>query len=68
MASITFATLGSNGKIKVNVELELTADCWPVQTHGLTACKTCEFKGTADCGGGATLKKLKEAANVIQGT
>jgi hypothetical protein len=38
---------------------KLTPDCWLIQFNGLIACKNCEFKNTKNCGGGATLKKLK---------
>jgi hypothetical protein len=46
-------------KIKIINQSDLTADCWTVQAWGLEACKTCEFQGTKDCGGGKTLEKLK---------
>jgi hypothetical protein len=53
-----------NGKMviaetKVIDQSKLTGDCFYVQINGLEACKTCEFRGTDECGGGATLKKLK---------
>ena len=38
----------------------MTTDCWLIQFDGLLACKTCESKGTSECGGGETLKRLKE--------
>lgn len=38
----------------------LTSDCWLIQFSGLSACKTCEVKGTADCGGGEALAKLQK--------
>jgi hypothetical protein len=38
----------------------LSSDCWAIQFYGLTACKDCECEGTARCGGGETLKRLKE--------
>ena len=36
----------------------LTSDCWTVQFVGLSACDTCEYRNTPECGGGDTLKKL----------
>lgn len=45
--------------IKTIDQSTLTGDCWPVQWSGLQACESCEYKGTKECGGGATLKKLK---------
>jgi len=53
-----------NGRIvithsqKVN-QSELTSDCWLIQIKGLEACKTCEVKGTKECGGKNIIKKLK---------
>lgn len=29
----------------------LSSECWSVQFRGFAACKSCEFKGTKDCGG-----------------
>jgi hypothetical protein len=46
--------------IEVN-QSELTSDCWSVQIEGLSACNKCREKGKKSCGGGETLKKLKEA-------
>jgi len=39
---------------------KLTSDCWLIQFSGLSACKTCEVKGTSECGGGETLKNELE--------
>lgn len=39
---------------------ELTSDCWTIQFWGLGKCKECEFSNTDDCGGGETLKRMKE--------
>jgi len=39
---------------------KLTADCWLIQFNGLSACDTCDIKGTSDCGGGETLKRLQQ--------
>jgi hypothetical protein len=45
----------------INIEQHsLSSDCWPIQFYGLTACKDCELEGTPRCGGGETLKRLKE--------
>jgi hypothetical protein len=30
---------------------KLTSECWTVQFSGLSACETCEFRCTEDCGG-----------------
>jgi hypothetical protein len=49
--------------MKVIDQQSLTSDCWSVQFDGLTACETCEVKGTKECGGGKTLKKLKKNSN-----
>lgn len=54
-----------NGQVVIESSKEinqasLTSDCWTVQFEGLTACKKCQYKGTDDCGGGATLKSLKK--------
>lgn len=38
----------------------LTSDCWLIQFGGLSACETCEFKGTNECGGGNVLKQLQQ--------
>lgn len=35
---------------------KLSAECWPVQVWGLSACKTCEFRNKPDCGG----KKIRK--------
>jgi len=53
-----------NGQLKFKNKKEinqskLTSDCWMIQFKGLEACKNCEFKNTDECGGGETLKKLK---------
>ena len=52
-----------NGSIKITKSVEidqnkLTADCWLIQFNGLSACNTCEFKNTEECGGGMTLLKM----------
>jgi hypothetical protein len=54
-----------NGQVKITEskridQNKLTSDCWAIQFNGLSACNTCEFKNTADCGGGNTLKQLKK--------
>ena len=38
----------------------MTSDCWLIQFNGLSACDTCELRNTSDCGGGKTLKTLKD--------
>ncbi|MBC8389820.1 MAG: hypothetical protein H8E13_17480 [Actinobacteria bacterium] len=37
---------------------DLVSDCWLIQFDGLNTCENCELKGTDECGGGETLKKL----------
>ena len=44
----------------------LTSDCWMIQFKGLDACKKCEFKNTNECGGGATLKKMKQKSKNVR--
>ena len=39
---------------------KLTSDCWLIQFEGLRACKTCKIRGTKDCGGGKTLKRMQK--------
>ena len=58
-----------NGKLVTydTVEVDqgqLTSDCWLIQFNGLQSCTDCDVKDTDECGGGDTLKKLKENANV----
>jgi hypothetical protein len=36
---------------------DLTSECWGVQMQGLSACKSCEFRDTEECGG----KKIRES-------
>lgn len=53
-----------DGKIVIthSKEIEqnkLTSDCFLVQFVGIEACANCELRGTADCGGGETLKSLQ---------
>ena len=53
-----------NGKVKFKNKKEidqsqLTSDCWSIQFEGLEACQNCEFKDTDECGGGETLKRMK---------
>lgn len=57
------ALVGKNGQIdvvnqKVIDQNKLTSDCWPLQFNGLSACQTCEFRDTKDCGGGQTLADM----------
>lgn len=52
-----------NGRIETTESKEidqskLTADCWLIQFNGLSACTTCKLKGTSECGGGETLKRM----------
>jgi hypothetical protein len=48
---------------KVIDQSTLTSDCWLVQFNGLSACEKCKEKGKRSCGGGKTLKKIKQEAS-----
>jgi hypothetical protein len=37
---------------------KLTSDCWLIQFNGLSACESCEFLNTNECGGKAIRKTL----------
>ncbi|MCK5611637.1 hypothetical protein KAR91_57735 [Candidatus Pacearchaeota archaeon] len=39
---------------------KLTSDCWLIQISGLSACETCEFVNTPECGGQAIRKRLQQ--------
>jgi hypothetical protein len=43
---------------------DLSAECWTVQFQGLSACETCEAKGTADCGGKKILQTGKNEKGI----
>jgi hypothetical protein len=45
--------------IKTIKQSTLTADCLLIQMFGLESCDKCKVKNTKDCGGGKTLKALK---------
>lgn len=47
-------------KIKTMKQSDLTSDCWLVQMWGLDKCKDCEVRGTDECGGGESLKRLQK--------
>ena len=49
-------------RVKEIKQSDLTSDCWGVQFWGLVECDHCEYRGTKDCGGGATLKRLQKEA------
>lgn len=38
-------------KIKVISSKGLTLECLPIQTWGLSYCRTCDYLATEDCGG-----------------
>jgi len=63
-----YATMGmENGQLvkkesKMIDQSKLTSDCWLIQFNGLGACEGCEFRDTDDCGGGETLKRIKQFA------
>jgi len=45
-----------NGQMKIVQtktinQSKLTGECWLIQFEGPSACTTCEFKDTEDCGG-----------------
>ena len=44
----------------------ITADCWTVQFEGISACETCEAKGTDECGGGETLQNLIKDSKITE--
>jgi hypothetical protein len=41
----------SGPKVKTVKQKNMTSECWSVQVWGLEYCKTCECKGTTQCGG-----------------
>ena len=41
-----------DGDISGDLRSALTEECWLVQLQGLDACKSCEYLGTDECGGG----------------
>ena len=52
-----------NGKIVITKskqidQSKLTSDCWLIQFDGLTACDTCKYINTSECGGQAIRKRL----------
>ena len=51
---------GSVTKVKTIDQSKLTSDCWLIQIYGIEACKTCEVRGTDECGGKEILKRIKE--------
>lgn len=50
---------------KIIKQADLTGECWLVQFRGLEACKTCEFKGTDQCGGKEIRKTLKNEKGIL---
>ncbi len=50
-----------NGQVVITTSKEvdqskLTSECWFIQFNGLTACESCEFLNTDECGG----KRIRE--------
>ncbi len=43
---------------KVVKQSDLTADCWPVQVWGISACDDCVALNTTNCGGKSIRKKI----------
>lgn len=41
----------SGPKVRTIKQSSLSSECWLVQMWGLDRCNTCEFRGTAECGG-----------------
>lgn len=58
---MTYRNLAT-AEVRMIPQSSLTADCWSVQFRGLSACDGCEYNGTNECGGGATLAAMKQAA------
>ena len=53
-----------NGELKFKNEKiidqnSLTSDCRSIQFNGLSACETCMYRNTEECGGGKTLIKMQ---------
>jgi hypothetical protein len=48
-----------HGTIREIDQEKLTSDCWLVQFSGLDECKKCPARGTVECGGGETLRKMQ---------
>lgn len=45
-------------RVRMVRQSDLTADCWLIQLFGVEQCDTCDVRGTPDCGGGETAKRL----------
>jgi len=46
-------------KCKTIKQTDLTSECWSIQIWGITACQTCEFLDTDECGG----KRIRKLIN-----
>lgn len=58
-----YQKMDENGAIlesKIIDQSKMTSDCWLIQFSGLSACNTCEVRGTDECGGGKTLQRLSK--------
>ena len=40
---------------------DLSSECWNIQFHGPTVCKTCDLKDTNECGGKHILETGKNS-------
>jgi len=53
--------------VKIITQGNLTSECWLIQMQGKSACQTCEFKGTPECGGQNILKTGKNKKGIDVG-
>jgi len=45
-------------------QANLSSECWMVQFNGLTACESCEYLDTEDCGGKEIRKNGKNEKGI----
>jgi len=48
-------------KVRVIHQVNLTSECWSVQSWGLEYCEACEYKDSKDCGGQEILRTSKNS-------
>lgn len=46
-------------KSKVIKQSDLTPGCWSIQMWGISACETCEYLNTDECGGKETRELIR---------
>ena len=51
-------------KTKVIKQADLTTECWLIQIWGKEHCKSCEFRGTKECGGKRIRKTGKNSKGI----